>query len=703
MNIEIVKTPEAPKIDGVLDDPVWKRARGYSEFISFYPEYGKPIKEKTIVYSAYDADNLYFAFQCYDREPDKIIATVHKRDGKNQDDKVAVFIDSHNDSQNAYYLQSNPLGIQTDGIVDPAGFADKSQDFVWDAAGKKNADGYSVEFRVPFKTLRFPRSKSIDMGVNFLRKISRHSEQYTIPGVKYGEGSILGQYATLRLEDINYRRLFDVLPVVTYMNRRERDESDRLVAVDDKRVHLGLTSKIGITSEMTLDVTLNPDFSHIESDEGQVDVNLRVDALYEEKRPFFLEGLEHFNFAGTGFDTPIELIVHTRNISDPVLGMKLSGKIGKSGVVNSLFAIDEARKNRASNALAAENVPGNDYYGIFRYKHLLGNDSYIGSIYTGKEFSGGYRRLGGLDSRIRINGTLSLDTFYLYSFKKDPEQMDKTDASAHGGKLNYESRYYWGYLGYYDLAKGFHLDPGRSIRDGIRIFSAYLERYFYFSSEVLKRISVGYTGNLARDKYSELNEYKHSLFSQVDFSSSTWVIAGYDFATEVYEGKIFDRDGFYIMGQSQVNKYIFLRMAYSAGGLPYYSQLTQGDVKRLFFSVTLQPTKKFSSEFTLTRHIFHDRESGEERYDIVIYRNKTVYQVNKYLSLRGIVEYNSQEKKMISDVLVEFTYIPGTVFHLGYGPTFTKIPGAGNLAEPYDRFRVSSSTLFFKASYLFRF
>lgn len=693
--LDIKKIKNPPRIDGVLDDEVWRHATGYDQFISFHPEYGKPSKEKTIVYGAYDEEHLYFAFRCLDREPGKIRSTFIRRDTSSRDGLAVVFIDSRNTGEMAYMFQSNPLGIQSDGVIDAGGYTDKNQDFLWESAGKKNSGGYAVEMKIPFKSLRFSKADVVEMKVSFLRKISRYSEQYTLPGWKIGEGSVPAQFSPIRLKGIRSTKLFEILPSVTYSDRRRRTPDGELKAIDDKKFDLGLTSKIGLSSDLTLDVTVNPDFSHIESDEGQVDVNLRVEALLDEKRPFFLEGLDHFTFAGTE-ESPIALIVHTRKIVDPTLGIKLSGQLGKSGLVNSLFAIDKSPKSITG---------GNNYFGVLRYKHIIKNDTYVGGIYTGKEFKGGFQRVGGMDARVRLNGSLFMDSFALFSGRQDRDSEDFIKGNAFGVKVNHSSRKYYGYLGYHNISEDFNLDTGRLLRNGIRIFSGYLERYIYFSSDILKRITVGYTGSIASDIPSGLDEYSHRLFTRLDFSSSTWLESGYNWGTEVYEKNLFDTDHFFVRGRSQITRHLYLGFFLSSGGGPYYEELEQGDVTRLSFFLNIQPITRLESIFTVKREIYKGRETSDNDYTISILRNKTTYHINKYFLLRGIVEYDSEDKQILIDALAEFTYIPGTVIHLGYGPTLGKeleVPG-GNRFIRYDRFRPVSSSFFFKASYLFRF
>ena len=712
--IESFKTLSPPEIDGVLDDPVWKEAKEYSDFKSFYPDYGKLPKEKTIVYSAYDTNNLYFAFKCFDSDPGKIIGTLSKRDTIGSEDIVAILIDSHSDSQNAYFFVINSLGVQQDGMMDPTGETDWSPDFIWESMGKKNVEGFAVEVKIPIKTLRFANAEVVKMRIGFIRGINRYTEQNAFPEWK-AKGSSLSYLGFCQFEGIKYKRILQVLPSVTYMKRRERKVPEALDSFDEK--NLGLTSKVGLTSELTLDVTVNPDFSHIEIDEGQVDVNLRVKPFYVEKRPFFLEGLEHFNFIGCEDGFTIEKIVHTREIVEPLWGLKLSGKIGRSNVINSLFSVDESPKHKGSEVSYPGDETGNNYYGILRYKHIVKGDSYVGAIYTGKEFklytgegiARGFNRVGGLDSRIRFGGFITLDTFFLYSFNKiyneDVDIADNTQGSAFGGRFKYEDRLNSAALGYHDLSTDFQLACGRLLRNGIRTFSLDVERYLYPSPDFLQLITLSYSGRLSRDKYFEMNEYSHQFGVEFRLSLETLLALGYGFSTEVYEGILFDRDTFFINCSSRPSKHFQLVFNYSSGGWPSYqsSPPFQGHRKTLFISVKFQPVEKFSTQFNWTNHIFQGDDVSAEDYNISIFRNKSIFQFNKYLSLRGIIEYHTEDKKILGDALVEFTYIPGTVLHLGYGSTFSKEYDTNGRVFLYNQFKEITSSFFFKASYLFRF
>lgn len=701
IKIETIKADTPPAVDGILNEAIWKKVKGYTGFVSFVPEFGRPSKEKTIVYCAYDADNLYFAFKCYAGKPDQVISTIRKRDSIGREDHVAVSIDSHNDGQNAYFLGSNALGVQMDGIMDSEGYFKKSQDFVWESAGKKNAEGYSIEIKVPFESLRFARSPNVKMGVAFFRYCNKHSEEYVFPEWKLGKGAMLGQLGEAEYPDIKNKKVLEIIPELAHLRQKNREkDTEQLVTSDD--TNLGLTSKIGLTSDLTLDLTVNPDYSHIETDAGEVYLNLRVLPYYSEKRPFFLEGLEHLDFAGCGSGSMISKTVNTRKIVDPVLGLKLSGKMGKSGLVNALFSIDESPKD---NQTIDSQYRTSDYYGIVRYKHLLKNNSYIGGLYSGKYFKDGHHRLGGLDTNVRLNGFTTLKSYFLYSHSKNPRSKNNCglrEGTAFGGSLSYENRHHLAALGFHNISDDFTLAAGRLLRNGYRTFSAGLDRYFFTSSNFLKKITLSGYGSLSRDTIFNMNEHLHTLQTGFQFSSNTNLSVGYNFATEIYEGIEFDLNQFFINASSTISKTWTLGFGYEAGDYPDYYDLYQGEIKRINFTLLFQPGEKFSTSFSLKRHIFHDSRSGRQVYDMGILRNKTVYHLNKYLSLRTIVEYNTHDKELFGHCLAEFTYIPGTVIYLGYDSTWEKRHWLAAPTRP-DHFRELRSGFFFKASYRFRF
>ena len=257
-----------PLIDGVLDDAAWREAQPLTGFKSFIPDFGKEPSERTLAYMAYDAENLYFAFHCLDRSPDKIKATMASRDTINTDDFVCINLDSFNDQQASYGFYVNPLGIQADSRY-AGNTEDFSADFVWSSAGRLGPDGYAVELRIPFKSMRYAGKERVEMGIIFERYISRSTEHWSYPELDPAKGyAFLSQMQPLELRDIRRYTLLEVLPSAVYDLRYERN-AGRLERSESKG-ELGVSAKLGLTSKLILDLTWNPDFSQIESDAGQV-------------------------------------------------------------------------------------------------------------------------------------------------------------------------------------------------------------------------------------------------------------------------------------------------------------------------------------------------------------------------------------------------------------------------------------------------
>ena len=218
------RTNTPPTIDGVLDDAVWQQAPFETGFIIYHPDYGSPMSEDTKVWYAYDRENLYFAFKCYDSEPDKVKTSVTARDKIRSDDWICINLDTFNDQQAIYALYVNPTGIQMDSRATMTD-EDMSIDVVWYSAGKVDNEGYSIELKIPFKSIRFSHKEPVEMGVIFERYISRKSEAGTYPALdpKWGHNFIT-QTRPLIYENVKHYRLVEILPAVTYTNNSAIDQ-----------------------------------------------------------------------------------------------------------------------------------------------------------------------------------------------------------------------------------------------------------------------------------------------------------------------------------------------------------------------------------------------------------------------------------------------------------------------------------------------
>ena len=283
-----------PKIDGVLNDGVWENPPLEKDFITYNPLYGEVFPEKTLIWIAYDSENLYFAFKCYDSEPHKIKTSITKRDNIFDDDWVGLSLDALGNKQSSYDFFINPSGIQADILTSAVSGEDLSPDFIWESAGKLNSEGYQVEICIPLRSIRFKSSSEVKMGILFTRKISRLSMSGSWPEIKAGYPTFAA-HTSIIYKDLKKPLNLEILPSTTFgsnnnrINPREWDKNEKF-----KDIGVGL--KYGITSSITTDITVNPDFSQVESDAFQVEVNRRYPIFYREKRPFFMEGMHIFDF-----------------------------------------------------------------------------------------------------------------------------------------------------------------------------------------------------------------------------------------------------------------------------------------------------------------------------------------------------------------------------------------------------------------------
>jgi len=693
-----LRTDVPPAIDGRLDDTVWHGTPALSAFKTFIPDFSREPSEKTAAYMAYDAENLYFAFKCFDREPDKIKAAVTSRDTIRADDFICINLDTFNDQQALSGFYVNPRGIQTDSRW-ASGKEDFSADFVWESAGRIDADGYTVELRVPFKSIRYAGKKRVEMSIFFERRISRRSEHGSYPALDPDRGYFfLTQMMPLVLEDIKQYTLLEVLPAYTYRDGAERSEG---ALIGEKGVHnFHLTGKYGVTSQLILDGTWNPDFSQVEADAGQVDVNLRTDLYFPEKRPFFLEGSEMFQLAGASEADPLLAVVHTRTIVDPRVGFKLSGKVGKKDTVASIFALDESPSGEPGSE------PGGDRYAgfaVLRYRRAVAGDGYLGAFYTGRDYAGGSNRVAGADGQLRLSKSSQLGFHGFGSWTRTGTDVAAAEGVALGLDYLYDTRNLGLSFAFYDISRGFQADTGYLTRQGVTGLVASASPRFYPKSRFFRKIMPTLSAAAVKDLPSGLFETNDALGAMVLLPGNTSVTFLGRYSTEVFLDQRFDTSGVLVGSQSQVTKGLFLRGQYFRGNsIRYVADPYQGYGNRISGTVTYKPSEQFDLTGSLTYSDLYRRSSGEKEYDYAIWRGRLTYQMNKYLFFRGIVEYNSFRRELLTDFLASFTYIPGTVIQLGYGSIYDKFEWVDGEYREADRFLEMKRGLFFKASYLWR-
>lgn len=385
----------APVVDGVLDDRAWAVAAVLDGFVETRPGDNLPASRATAVLLAYDAAALYVGVRA-DDEPGAVRATLAQRDDVLGDDHVRLYLDTFHDRRRAYVLAFNPLGVQQDGLYVEGADPDYSVDLVMESRGRLTASGYEIEARIPFRSLRYAAGEDRAWGLQVQRSIKhRNDEEDSWRPLVRGRASFLDQSGVLRgLTRIAPERSLELIPTFVASQVGRRDDA-ALVFVDDAvSWQPSLTARATLSSSLVVDATVNPDFAQVEADELVVTANQRFPIFFEEKRPFFLEGIDLLK-------TPLQL-VDTRRIIDPDFAAKVTGKTGSQSFA-LLLASDAAPGKRVGTPFAGANAAS----AIARLRRDVGAGSNVGLLATLRRFPDRENGLASVDGRFQLDpGTI---------------------------------------------------------------------------------------------------------------------------------------------------------------------------------------------------------------------------------------------------------------------------------------------------------
>lgn len=682
--LEVPKLIHSPKIDGVLDNPLWEQeALKIEDFLQFTPkEKGEP-SEKTVAYIGYDQKNLYIAFRCYESDPKKIRATITNRDNIIDDDWIIVFLDTFNEKRRAFSFFINPVGIQMDCIRMEEGGNDNMDDS-WDTVfysdGKIDEEGYTVEMAIPFKSIRFPDKQKKVWGIMLGRNIVRNGEVIIWPPVSRKIPGLLTQGREIVIQGgVEKGKNFELMPIFTSLVTKE------------EKIDLGpgMNFKWGISSDLTMDLTVNPDFSHIEADAPQIDVNQRFALYYSEKRPFFLEGMEIFRF-------PEIEMVYTRRIIDPIGGAKLTGKVGRFtyGLISaydvnpteSLWEVHDGGGTRDDNAL----------FNIFRVKTDVFKESYVGFCLADKEIDGTYNRVAGMDGQFKFKNKWFF-SFQAIASKTRFEEEETGIVPALYADFSYFSKYAGAGVWWKSIHPDFEASSGFVNRVDYRSVGAYTYFNIYPQKQYLNQISLGLNGG-RRYAYFEdaLTDQWVNANIHLRFTEFNSMNISFRNSMERYGGIDFNKNSFSIDSSTNLIGWLPFGLFLSTGQSIYYDPddpyLGWSNAYGLFFN--LKPNKRLQVAVDLSKQTFWKKRGGEQVFDYNVIRQRTTYQVSKTLSLRAIVDYNHFYKEIYGSFLVSWILKPGTVFFLGIDNNL--------LREESGKYAQTDYSVFLKFSYWWR-
>ncbi|MGH7607225.1 MAG: DUF5916 domain-containing protein [Gemmatimonadales bacterium] len=738
----------SPLIDGVLDEAVWDRAARFIGFSQYRPVDSRPAEDSTEVLAWYAPDAMYFGIRAYEAHGEVVRATLADRDNIGADDHVQILLDTFNDRRRALLFAINPLGVQEDGVRSEglagaaggqnAGFrfdgvVDLNPDYVYQSQGRVTPWGYEVEVRVPFKSLRYQSAKTQDWGVQFVRITQHTGYEDTWTPVVRASASFLIQSGTLQdLTGLRRGLVMDVTPEFTSRVLGSPAGGSGTAAYGYGRVdpEVGVTLRWGITQNLSLTGTANPDFSQVEADVGQVTVNERFALFFPEKRPFFLEGLEQF-------DTPNALI-YTRRISSPIAGAKLTGKIGGTAIAY-IGAVDD-------DALS----PTGDHpiINLLRLRRDLGASSTLGLAYTDRIEGDAANRVLAADARVVWKDIWFSEAQLAGSWTRDAAGGSRAGELWDVTLYDRTGRSYGNHGEFVGISPDFEAHSGFVNRVNVvqgRIFNrfswyggpgALVEQattfigveptwryhdFFDLGSTIEGRISQQWLLTLRGGWGVNANvANSHQRFDPPDYAAYTVDSSGTAIPFAVPHGRYNLWTG--NIGFNTPNRALTVSATIGTGRGVIFAEAAEAGGMSASAGVTWKPTPALRVDGSWVHQRLTRAQDGSWFSTANIPRLKIEYQLSRAIFFRYVGQYVAEQRAALrdprsgapllvngaaqpattvvafsNDVLFSYKPTPGTVFFVGYG-SFMSEP------DPFS-FRSLDRTgdgFFLKASYLYR-
>jgi len=710
-----------------------------SGFIQNSPRDGEAATEKTEVWMGHTKSALYFVFICHDRKPPEIRGHLARRENVLNDDNVSVLLDPFQDHRKGVLFTVNPVGVQADAAWTEGIGQDYSYDQVWDSEGQVTAGGWMALLEIPFRSLRF-RSNGSDWGVVFMRNFPRNSESDFWPRVSANVSGVLPQEGTLKgIEGVTGSHNVQANPYLIGQNEHTLDTLDPNDPHFSSRHFEGTAGgefKAVLKDKIVFDLTVNPDFSDIESDQPQFTVDQRFPVYYPELRPFFLENANYFT-------TPSPLtLLYTRNIVHPEYGARLTGKLGHTNI--GLLAIDDREPGETVNS-------GDPLYrkrakiAVGRVSQDLGKGSTIAALYTDEEFGQGWNRIGGIDLTIRFNDKWTSTAQWVESSTKGTVDSgnpatysagptENLSVQRAGHAFNLQSNFQ-------DYSTGFESQLGFIQSSNFRDSQTHATYQWFPKHRLIQSYGLETNQNIAYNHQGD-RVFHYGSGDPFIFLPRNIVIAplggensdtvgppSYPLLTH-YVNFTENYGGFVVRGAPfpQLN---FNINAIRSGNVNYNpvagkvpSLMNQEDAQVLF---TLQPLRQLTADNTYLIDRDHSVADGALVYESQTLRTKINYQFTRAISARMIVEYDStlanpletslqRTKQIGTEALFTWLPHPGTAIDVGYNNDLqnldrslcNRLPLGGcdpnNTTPPRSPvFLNDGRQIFVKASYLFRF
>jgi len=535
--------------------------------------------------------------------------------------------------------------------------------------------------------------------------VSRIGVSVAWPALEPGKW-VFEKHASLLIPELQPRPPREVIPTTTFARNQEKATPQNWASASNKG-EIGVSTKIGLTPTVTLDATVNPDFSQVESDAFQVQVNQRFPVYFSEKRPFFMEGAGIFTLAGTlNGDQSLFSAVNTRNIVNPIFGAKITGSAGKLNFA-TLTAVDEAPGQTLEPTEFG--FDRNRLFNVVRGEYAFKPGSYVGAIVTDTEFAGTFNRVAGADMSWKLSPNQRVNLFALESVSRAPGRAQT--AAGFGTQLRYSyNTKAWTVASHFEhYDRDFRMDTAFLNRVGDTNGWFYLERNFYPDKTKypwLRRIQPFSFTNASRDRIQHGDELLSLAGLRLFFTRQGFFRVDYIAGHEPFAGQEFKNNRWRMQSNAQIFRWLFFYANANAGYATFYDPTTpyQGKSSDASTGFTYQPNGQLSESVDFERVAFDRAATGERVYTVHILNTKTTYQFTRHFFLRGIIQFDSSKYQVLTDFLSSYELRPGTVFYAGYGSLIEQRDYRDDLwVNGLGQYQTVRRGLFLKASYLHRF
>ncbi|MCY4158639.1 MAG: DUF5916 domain-containing protein [Bacteroidetes bacterium] len=695
---------EPPNIDGNLDDEIWAKIDPITEFTQVWPDEGASPTELSEVRIAYNRDYLFFAFRFFDKEPHLIRAKNLERGGRNdRDDHAYVSLDTYLDKRNAYLFEMNALGTQDDATITDEGLTLDS--FSWDAVFRSetqiNEDGWTMEASIPFRQLRFPKGDTVDFGLMLSRMINRKNERVIWPpiglefGGRWGVISAVSQYGVLKgLRNIRRGKNIEIKPYVITGVQQVREDYDIRDMPRTFERDIGVDLKYGITSNITLDLTVNTDFAQVEADNVQLNLT-RFSLFFPEKREFFLERSGLFEH---GSPRSTQTFFSRRiGLSNQILaGARATGQFGRFSVglldIETGEGMGDTFGSRSTNNLVA------------RVRASLSSRATVGTILTNYAAPNRTNRAFGMDAQYRFWSASEFEAWY--TRVTDDGLAD--DGNAGHANLTLLNDKYGIEASYTSVGENFHPALGFVRRRDMRRFAGsaqYTPIVSFDAVSFIRQFAFEVEYEYIQSQMGELQSQEFEVSAEAAFNRRDGI--GFEYSRE-FERLLIP---FNIRPNTQISS-----GDYSFGRLILEGQTDSS--RRLFGTASTSFGAFFNGDrtdleaqigFRQSRYLQMEAGVGYSRIDLPVENGRfdatTVSMqllgaVNRKLFATALMQYDNFTRDLQANIRIDWIHTPGSDLFFVFNTAYHFANPNEVFFDPHRDYILTNRTAVAKLTYL---